>query len=331
MFNEQHTRLRLLLGSSQLFAGQPGDLPYILANPVPRRRGLIEFSCDTVDSSTVNRHAAQFTQTPCPMCGKKGGRMKTSTLDIPHFKDCVIIEYSCSACFFKSSELKSGGGVSAQGGRWVLKVERKEDLSRDLLKSNTARCSIPEFGFEMMAGSLGGIYTTVEGLLSKIHKKLSTLKNPHSFSFGRSTDNDTRRHTEFSHFLSNLESMKSGRDESFPWTLVIEDPMDQSIVYSSSQSMKPDSSDAALKYESYERTFAENAEFGIDDMETQQYAKCPDCNEWAEACTCVGGNDYPEAEWTHNRDISCWDFEQALQESLASGMTFPDSNCNDDY
>jgi zinc finger protein len=40
-----------------------------------------------------------------------------------------------------------------------------EDLKRDLFKSETAGISIPELELELAHGTLGGVYTTVEGVL----------------------------------------------------------------------------------------------------------------------------------------------------------------------
>ena len=358
---EQHTGLRLLCAAARPCRRAPGPAfstgpavpwPHRDSLATPRREGLIRFGqTRAIGAAAVAKNAAAFSQTACPMCGKKGGAMKTSTLDVPHFRDCIILEFSCAACYFKSSELKSGGGVSAQGGRWTLRVTGPADLVRDVLKSNTARVSIPEFEFEMGSGSLGGIYTTVEGMLSKIHEKLSTLKNgggkrSHTFAFGEAGDGDLGRQTRFTQFLATLESCMRG--EIFPWTLVMEDPMDASFIYSAARDGTglgsrddkiSDFDDGALKRETYARSPDENAEFGIEDMETNCYARCPVCREWAEDCTCsddgYGGksNEYPKAEWTHDVNVTCWDFEKALLESLSTGpAAIPVAGSgNDDY
>ena len=55
---------------------------------------------------------------------------------------------SCSVCGFKSSELKSGGGISARGRRCTLRVTRQEDLRRDVIKADTATVAVPELEFE---------------------------------------------------------------------------------------------------------------------------------------------------------------------------------------
>ena len=54
----------------------------------------------------------------------------------------------------------------------VLNVERPDDLKRELFKSETCYVSIPEVELELDYGTLGGVYTTVEGLLEKIHEHL---------------------------------------------------------------------------------------------------------------------------------------------------------------
>lgn len=41
---------------------------------------------------------------------------------------------NCEACGYRDNEVKSGAAISAQGKRITLKVEDKEDLSRDILK-----------------------------------------------------------------------------------------------------------------------------------------------------------------------------------------------------
>lgn len=41
-------------------------------------------------------------------------------------------------------------------------------MKRDVFKSETCGVSIPELDIELIHGTLGGVYTTVEGLLEKI-------------------------------------------------------------------------------------------------------------------------------------------------------------------
>ena len=50
----------------------------------------------------------------------------------------------------------------------TLNVQNPQDLKRDLFKSETCAVSIPELELQLDYGTLGGVYTTVEGLLEKI-------------------------------------------------------------------------------------------------------------------------------------------------------------------
>lgn len=81
--------------------------------------------------------------------------------------------FCCTHCGYKDNEVKSTGEMSEKGKKIILKVEKIEDLERDLFKSESACVKIPELGLEMSTGTLGSFYTTVEGLLDKIYDNLS--------------------------------------------------------------------------------------------------------------------------------------------------------------
>jgi zinc finger protein len=55
-------------------------------------------------------------------------------LDIPHFKEVIIMSTNCEKCGYKSNEVKAGGAISAYGQRISLKMTDVDDLSRDILK-----------------------------------------------------------------------------------------------------------------------------------------------------------------------------------------------------
>jgi len=62
---------------------------------------------------------------------------KMHILDIPHFKEMIIMSTVCDHCGYKSNEVKAGGPVSEKGKRIILKIEDSEDMSRDILKVRT--------------------------------------------------------------------------------------------------------------------------------------------------------------------------------------------------
>jgi len=80
--------------------------------------------------------------------------------------------FTCNACGARSTDVKVGGGFSEKAKKYTLKVETEDDISRDLFKSETAAILIPELGVEVVSGSLGGVYSTVEGLIEKMLESL---------------------------------------------------------------------------------------------------------------------------------------------------------------
>jgi zinc finger protein len=80
---------------------------------------------------------------------------------------------NCEFCGYRDNEVKSGSAISAQGKRITLKCEDRDDLSRDILKSETAGMTIPEIDLVLTHGTLGGRFTTVEGILDQIYDELA--------------------------------------------------------------------------------------------------------------------------------------------------------------
>lgn len=70
------------------------------------------------------------------ICSSCGAHLETfmKTVDIPHFKEVVLMSTNCHSCGYRDNEIKSGGAIAPQGRKITLKVEDTEDLSRDILK-----------------------------------------------------------------------------------------------------------------------------------------------------------------------------------------------------
>ena len=70
---------------------------------------------------------------PCPSCTRPCAT-HMMPVDIPHFKEVIIMSTVCEFCGYKSNEVKTGGEVSLMGRKITLKVEDPDDLTRDILK-----------------------------------------------------------------------------------------------------------------------------------------------------------------------------------------------------
>jgi zinc finger protein len=115
-------------------------------------------------------------ETPCYNCDKTGN-VQMCFSSIPFFKEIIIMAFVCDFCGYRNSEIKEGGGISEKAKKITLTVSEPVDLNRDVFKSDTAKFTIKELDFDMEAGSLGSLYTTVEGLLKKLIDEL-TINNP---------------------------------------------------------------------------------------------------------------------------------------------------------
>lgn len=193
----------------------------------------------------------------CTICFHPG-HVKMMLCNIPFFKDVVIMAFSCEGCGYRSVEIKSGGATEAQGQRLTLRVDRPEDLSRDVLKSDTASVEIPELGLELSPGTLGGKFTTVEGLIQNIRDQMASV-NPFS---GDSMATDEA--LKWMQFHERLALLISGE---VPFTLVIDDAVSNSYI----QNLCAPEPDPRLRIEHYDRTFEQNEELGLNDLVTENY------------------------------------------------------------
>ncbi|KAF5280863.1 hypothetical protein FQR65_LT03012 [Abscondita terminalis] len=167
----------------------------------------------------------------------------------------------CDACGNRTNEVKSGTGIEPQGVRIEIDVSTKEDLCRDLLKSETCHLSIPQLELEVGPSALGGRFTTVEGLLVAIRDQLKE----NIFQDSQTSDSKDR----FTSFLRKFDDIVKGE---LIVTLTLDDPAGNSYIQSLRDDDKPDE---RLRITTYERTFDQNEELGLNDMKTENYETEP--------------------------------------------------------
>ncbi|KAI6125364.1 zf-ZPR1-domain-containing protein [Pisolithus croceorrhizus] len=89
-------------------------------------------------------------------------RMKE--VSIPYFKDTLIMSTNCEHCGYRGNEVKL---------RITLRTENRDDLSRDILKSEMCGLTIPEIDLTLQPGTPCGRFTTIEGILEQVYEELS--------------------------------------------------------------------------------------------------------------------------------------------------------------
>ncbi|KAF7288707.1 Zinc-finger protein ZPR1 [Mycena chlorophos] len=193
----------------------------------------------------------------CSSCGHPLDTLMKK-VSIPYFQDVLIMSTNCDRCGYRDNEVKSGAAISDKGKRIILKVEDRDDLSRDILKSETAGLEIPEIELVLQQGTLGGRFTTVEGILEQIYEELAEKV----FTAGDSAINTDR--SAFEIFLGKLKGVKEAAE---PFTLILDDPLANSYV----QNLYAPDPDPNMTVELYERTFEQNEELGLNDIHVEGY------------------------------------------------------------
>lgn len=197
-------------------------------------------------------------RTQCPQCSVPC-KTRMTMVDIPYFKEVVIMATTCDKCGYKTNEVKTGGAIAPKGKKITLKISSIEDLSRDILKSETCYLHVPEIGLELQMGTLGGRFTTIEGLLNQVYDELNS-KVP--FSKGDSAPEEKK--VIFASLLAKIKDICEGK---LNCTLILEDPLANSYI----QNLFAPDPDPNMSVEEFQRTQEQDEDLGIADMKTENY------------------------------------------------------------
>ncbi|XP_012629146.2 zinc finger protein ZPR1 [Microcebus murinus] len=215
-----------------------------------------EAPAENPQEEDLRNEVLQF-NTNCPECNAPA-QTNMKLVQIPHFKEVIIMATNCENCGHRTNEVKSGGAVEPLGTRITLHITDPSDMTRDLLKSETCSVEIPELEFELGMAVLGGKFTTLEGLLKDIRELVT--KNP--FTLGDSSNpGQTEKLQEFSQKLDQII------DGNMKAHFIMDDPAGNSYL----QNVYAPEDDPEMKVEPYKRTFDQNEELGLNDMKTEGY------------------------------------------------------------
>ncbi|KAL1971344.1 hypothetical protein VTN77DRAFT_296 [Rasamsonia byssochlamydoides] len=234
--------------------------PEAIRNEAPT---MIQSAGDPADLDIIDGKVYSL-PAECPGC-TKACVVNMQKVSIPHFKDVFIWSTVCDHCGYRTNEVKTGGAIPEKGRRITLKVERIEDLSRDILKSDTCALYSEELDMSVQPGTLGGRFTTVEGLLTEVRDQLH----------GQIFDIDDTAHTggdsmstsdkeTWTRFFDRLDAAIKGE---LKFVVTLEDPLANSYV----QSLCDPGPDPQIHIEEYTRTDEEEDELGLKDMKTEGY------------------------------------------------------------
>lgn len=194
--------------------------------------------------------------TSCPSCSRDC-ETNMKKVEVPYFKEVLLMATSCEVCGYKTNEVRPTKGISEKGVRYELKMTSAADLTRDILKTHDATISIDELELSMGATTLGGKFTTVEGIISNIREQIISL-----CPFTDSSNNNNA--TKLEELGRRLQMIKEG--EVFV-KLILDDPSGNSYI----QNFYAPDPDPEMLVVHYERSEEQNADLGLDFMKTEGY------------------------------------------------------------
>ncbi|CAH9111912.1 unnamed protein product [Cuscuta europaea] len=265
-----HTGETLIVGANN----QMGNAPHGAVGAKAGQRAIAQSNSAEISEALFRYSSPEEVMvfpTTCGACAASC-ECRMFVTNIPYFREVIVMASSCDACGYRNSELKPGGSISDKGKKITVQVENVKDLSRDVIKSDSAGVSIPELDLELTSGTLGGVVTTVEGLLTKISENLERVQG---FTFGDSLDGDRK-----SKWLDFTERLRKLLNLETPWTLIIDDALANSFVAPVTDDMRDDKQ---LTFEEYERSWEQNEELGLNDMDTSMADASYSCEDTAAA------------------------------------------------
>ncbi|KAK6917036.1 Zinc finger, ZPR1-type [Dillenia turbinata] len=244
---------------SNIALDQEKKVPHGSIGAVAGHRAIAQGNSAEMAEALFRYSAPEEVMTFPSTCGACATRCETRmyVTNIPYFQEVIVMASTCDSCGYRNSELKPGGRIPEKGKKITVCMKNIKDLSRDVIKSDTASVHVPELDLELTSGTLGGIVTTVEGLITKISENLERV---HGFTFGDSIDEFKK--SKWQNFRTRLEKLLKLEET---WTLIIDDALANSFVAPVTDDIKDDHQ---LSFEEYERSWEQNEELGLNDMDT---------------------------------------------------------------
>ncbi|OTF74690.1 zinc finger protein ZPR1-like protein [Euroglyphus maynei] len=201
--------------------------------------GIYETEQNENSSSDLKDEVLQF-PTNCPNCNAPCFTNMKLT-EIPHFKEVIIMATNCEICGNRTNEVKSGAGIEPRGVRITINIRNEDDLKKEVVRSDTCNISIPELSLTLNSSG-SGRYTTIQGLGLNM---IDDLRRTNPFIDGDSSREEIREKIErLNHRLTDMIGL----------TIILDDPCGNSFV------------EQADLVEHYERSWQQNEELGLNDM-----------------------------------------------------------------
>jgi len=184
----------------------------------------------------------------CSACGQNGVT-KLLLTKIPHYKEVIIMSFSCEFCGYQNNEIQSGGIIQEKGTRVTVTISNERDLSRQVVKSDSASVLVPSLELEIPANSQKGEITTVEGVLRRTIEGLMQDQPVRNIM-------EPEAAQQIQEFVDKIEEVLLLKS---PFTLTLDDPSGNSFI----ENPAAPAPDVGRTVEEYARTKEQDHALGI--------------------------------------------------------------------
>lgn len=211
------------------------------------------------DTASDEPQPIQEIESLCMNCHENGTTRLLLTR-IPFFREVILMSFSCPHCGFRNSEIQPASMIQEKGSKYTFLIENKEDMNRQVVKSESCDCSFPSISLDIPHQR--GQLTNVEGLLTEVRDDIAA-------------DQPVRKHTDpesfekIEEFLGKINDMVEGR--SFPFLLIADDPSGNSWI-----ELSPGESHTKWSKVEYERTPEQNESLGLVNADAEEDQERPE-------------------------------------------------------
>ena len=185
----------------------------------------------------------------CMNC-HENGTTKLLLTKVPHFKELVLMAFECPHCGLKNNEIQPAAAIAEKGVHQTCIINCQEDLSRQVIKSESATVRFEELDFEIPPDSQKGILSTVDGILDRA---LEGLKQDQPARLV--ADYDVYKKIE-----EVIAKLQAYYDNQEPFTISVDDPCGNSHI----ENLCAPNVDPKMKISFYKRTKEQCEVLGIN-------------------------------------------------------------------
>lgn len=171
---------------------------------------------------------------------------------IPHFRELIVSSFECDECGERNTEVQFGGEIQEKGVRYRATIRDGIDLNRQVIKSDSARMTVPALELEIPAATQRGIISTIEGVLSRAARELDSMQ-----PIRHATEPEQAR--KIQGVVDALRCMAAG--DELPFMIELDDPSGNSFVQARDVA-SPDR-DNDLELVRYDRSGVDNISLGL--------------------------------------------------------------------